>query len=62
VNFPVTNLPMSFDLWRRAGCPVEPVRNLKEVWPTSPYGKSRGDQTPSPPTLREQLHKKKGKR
>lgn len=47
MNFPVTNLPMSFDLWQRAGCPVAPVRNLKEVWPTSPYGKSKEEQAPS---------------
>jgi len=41
MNLPITKLPMTFYLWQRAGCPVDHVRNLRDVWPTSPHGKSR---------------------
>lgn len=47
MNLPITKLPMTFYLWQCAGCPVDHVRNLKDVWPTSPHGKSREDHAPS---------------
>lgn len=57
MNIPLTSIAMSFDLWQRAGCPVGPLRNLKRVWPTSPYVKLAGEK--APPAIRAV---KKGKR
>lgn len=37
----------SFELWSKAGSPVGAQVNMKNVWPTSPYGKGKRDESPS---------------
>jgi len=55
-------VPTTFDLWERQGRPVAPFQDLHRVWPTSPYGRARGEQAPSAIQVSDHAKRKKGKR